>query len=434
VTVLLLPIKLLRQTPTPTKLHRDVAVAMLDQALLSIFSFALQMLLIRIWSPDQYGVFALFANALLTLSSVHSGLFTTQYAVLVPQARDQDERRWLRTTIFSWNILYCVAASLAVSLIIQGVISDLTAHRLVVGTLYFGASLLREYTRVVMISEGRGATALWTDLVGLLVALLMIALFFRFLAQPDIWQILLSLAVGSAISVAIEISIHRSLYPLSFNSEVRRRYVDIFRRHVMWILVGIATTEVQLRALLFLLGAWYGLATVGVVQAGMILFRPIGVLWFAWSRVMRPVFARAYAEDDDAAAARLSHLSAAAFLVGTLILLAALWLTWPLIDHYVFSHRYPGVGQAVTFWGLVMIVSFVRGTYSVRLQGQARFRELSHLSLIAALLTVGLVVVIAHFFGAIDTILANVAGELFMLGAILWIMDGSPRISKGAIK
>ena len=432
--MLLLPIKLLRQIPAPTKLHRDVAVAMLDQALLSIFSFALQMLLIRIWSPDQYGVFALFANALLTLSSVHSGLFTTQYAVLVPQARDQDERRWLRTTIFSWNVLYCVAASLAVSLIIQGVISDLTAHRLVVGTLYFGASLLREYTRVVMISEGRGATALWTDLVGLLVALLMIALFFRFLAQPDIWQILLSLAIGSAISVAIEISIHRNLYPLSFGSEVRRRYADIFRRHVMWILVGIATTEVQLRALLFLLGAWYGLATVGVVQAGMILFRPIGVLWFAWSRVMRPVFARAYAEGDDAAAARLSHLSAAAFLVGTLILLAALWLTWPLIDHYVFSHRYPGVGHAVTFWGLVMIVSFVRGTYSVRLQGQARFRELSHLSLIAAFLTVGLVVVIAHFFGAIDTILANVAGELFMLGAILWIMDGSPRISKGAIK
>ena len=432
--MLLLPIKLLRQIPAPTKLHRDVAVAMLDQALLSIFSFALQMLLIRIWSPDQYGVFALFANALLTLSSVHSGLFTTQYAVLVPQARDQDERRWLRTTIFSWNVLYCVAASLAVSLIIQGVISDLTAHRLVVGTLYFGASLLREYTRVVMISEGRGATALWTDLVGPLIALLMIALFFRFLAQPDIWQILLSLAIGSAISVAIEILIHRNLYPLSFGSEVRRRYADIFRRHVMWILVGIATTEVQLRALLFLLGAWYGLATVGVVQAGMILFRPIGVLWFAWSRVMRPVFARAYAEGDDAAAARLSHLSAAAFLVGTLVLLAALWLTWPLIDHYVFSHRYPGVGHAVTFWGLVMIVSFVRGTYSVRLQGQARFRELSHLSLIAAFLTVGLVVVIAHFFGAIDTILANVAGELFMLGAILWIMDGSPRISKGAIK
>ena len=158
--MLLLPIKLLRQIPAPTKLHRDVAVAMLDQALLSVFSFALQMLLIRIWSPDQYGIFALFANALLTLSSVHSGLFTTQYAVLVPQARDQDERRWLRTTIFSWNVLYCAAASLAVSLIIQGVISDLTAHRLAVGTLYFGASLLREYTRVVMISEGRGATCL----------------------------------------------------------------------------------------------------------------------------------------------------------------------------------------------------------------------------------------------------------------------------------
>jgi O-antigen/teichoic acid export membrane protein len=432
--VLRLPTKMLRPIPGSARLHRDVAIAMLDQALLSVFSFALQMLLIRIWSPDQYGVFALFANALLTLSSVHSGLFTTQYAVLVPQARDQDERRLLRTTIFSWNVLFCAGAALTVSLIIQSVAADLTAHKLIIGALYFGASLLREYTRVVMISEGRGATALWTDLAGLLAALLMIALFFRFLAHPDIWQILASLAIGSATSVAIEIAIHGSLYPLSFAPEVRSRYVDIFRRHVTWILVGIATTEVQLRALLFLLGAWYGLATVGVVQAGMILFRPIGVLWFAWSRVMRPVFARAYAQGDNAAAARLSHLSAAAFLIGTLVLLAALWLSWPLIDRYIFAHRYPGVGEAVTFWGLVMLVSFVRGTYSVRLQGQARFRELSHLSLMAALLTVALVVVIAHFFGAIDTILANVAGELFMLGSILWIMDAPPPISKGAVK
>ena len=81
-----------------------------------------------------------------------------------------------------------------------------------------------------------------------------------------------------------------------------------------------------------------------------------------------------------------------------------------------------------------MLVSFVRGTYSVRLQGQTRFRELSHLSLMAALLTVALVVVIAHFFGAIDTILANVAGELFMLGSILWIMDAPPPISKEVVK
>jgi hypothetical protein len=44
------------------------------------------------------------------------------------------------------------------------------------------------------------------------------------------------------------------------------------------------------------------------------------------------------------------------------------------------------------------------------------------------------VVVIAHFFGAIDTILANVAGELFMLGSILWIMDAPPPISKGVVK
>ena len=422
-----LPTKALRHIPRPERLHRDVAVAMLDQTLLSVFNFLLQMALIRFWSPDQYGVFALFANAFLTLSNLQNGLFTTQYGVLVPQARTHEERQSLRTTIFSWNALFCVVAALAASAILRWVVPDQrTIAMFAAGTLYFAATLLREYTRVVMISEGRVATALWTDLAGLAVALALIAVSFRLFPPPDVWHILLSLAIGAATSIAIESFANRSLYALSFSAEVRRRYVEIFRDHVSWILLGIMTTELQLRAVFFLLGAWYGLATVGVVQAGLMLFRPIGVLWLAWSRVIRPVFARAYASGDSATAARISHLSAAAFLLATLALLAAIWLAWPFIDHYVFAHRYPGVGQAVAFWGLVMIISFVKGTYSVQMQGQARFRELSHISLIAAALTVGSVIAIAHFQGAIYAILGNMAGELFMLIALLWIMDRRP--------
>ena len=195
------------------------------------------------------------------------------------------------------------------------------------------------------------------------------------------------------------------------------------------ILVGIITTEIQVRAVFFLLGAWYGLAAVGVVQAGLLLFRPVGVLWTAWSRVTRPAFSRAYARGDNTAAARLSHMSAAAFSAGTLMLLAAIWLNWPAIDRYIFAHRYPNIDQAVAFWGLVTMAGFVRGTYSVRMQGQARFRELFHIAFAAAILTVGLAVAIAHFQGAIYTILANLAGELFMLAAIVWVMDRPSRPS-----
>jgi len=404
-------------------LHQDVAVAMLDQAVLSVFNFLLQMALVRFWSPDRYGVFALFANALLTLANVQNGMFTTQYSVLVPQAQEGDERQLLRAAIFSWNVVFCIAAAVVVSFLLRYVATDQTVPTLLAGMLYFGLSLLREYTRVAMMSEGRVATALWTDLAGLFVTILTIFAWLHFFAALDIWHILLSLATGSATAVAIEVTANRHLYPLSLSTRVRLRYIDVFRRHVTWALAGIATTEIQLRTLFFLLGAWYGLAAVGVVQAGLMLFRPIGVLWFAWSRVMRPAFARAYANGNDAQAARLAHLSAVAFLVATLALLAVLYLAWPLINHYVYAYRYPGVGQATAFWGLVMILSFVRGTYSVRMQGQARFRELSHVSLMAALLTVALVVAIAHFRGPIDTILANVAGELFMLGAVMWIMD-----------
>jgi O-antigen/teichoic acid export membrane protein len=412
----------LRQVPRPDRLHQDVAIAMLDQTVLSVFNFLLQMGLVRFWSPDRYGVFALFANALLTLANVQNGMFTTQYGVLVPQAQD-GEKQLLRAALFSWNVVFCAASAAVVALLIHYVAADQSGATLIAGMLYFAMGLMREYTRVIMMSEGRVATALWTDLAGLLVSIATILAWLHVYGTIDIWHILLSLAMGSATSVIIEVIANRHLYPLSLARRVRLRYVDVFRRHVTWALAGIATTEIQLRTLFFLLGAWYGLAAVGVVQAGLMLFRPIGVLWFAWSRVMRPAFARAYADGKDAQAARLAHLSAIAFLLGTLALLAVLYLAWPLIDRYIYAYRYPGVGQATAFWGLVMILSFVRGTYSVRMQGQARFRELSHVSLVAALVTVALVVTIAHFRGPIDTILANVAGEMFMLGAVMWIMD-----------
>jgi len=396
---------------------------MLDQTVLSVFNFLLQMALVRFWSPDRYGVFALFANAMLTLANVQNGLFTTQYGVLVPPAQEGGEKHLLRAALFSWNVVFCAGSAAVVALLFHYVAADHTAATFIAGILYFGMGLMREYTRVIMMTEGRVATALWTDLAGLCVTILMILVSLHLFGTADIWLILLSLAMGSATSVAIEVAANRRLYPLSLSRRVRLRYVDVFRRHVTWALAGIATTEVQLRTLFFLLGAWYGLAAVGVVQAGLMLFRPIGVLWFAWSRVMRPAFSRAYAAGNDAQAARLAHLSAIAFLIGTLALLVVLYLAWPLIDHYIYAYRYPGVGQATAFWGLVMILSFVRGTYSVRMQGQARFRELSHVSLVAAILTVLLAVAIAHFRGPIDTILANVAGEIFMLGAVMWIMD-----------
>src|SRR6185295_9128662 len=63
--------------------QRDIALAMVDQAILSAFNFALQIALIKLWSPDQFGVFALLVNSLLILSNFQNGLFTTQYSILV---------------------------------------------------------------------------------------------------------------------------------------------------------------------------------------------------------------------------------------------------------------------------------------------------------------------------------------------------------------
>jgi len=403
--------------------QHDVALAMVDQAILSAFNFGLQIALIRLWSPEQFGVFALLANALLILANFQNGLFTTHYSILVPQARDAGERQLLRTSIFSVNFLFCLLAALAVAAGVLLMGGSLDTVTLACAAVYLCASLMREYTRVVMISDGKVGAALKTDVVGTCLILPVAALLYLVSGRVELWHVLLALGTGAAVSVAIEVAINRSVYTVSFARQPRRRYARVFREHATWILVGILATETQTRSLFFLIGAWYGPAAVGLVQAGLTLYRPIGVLWLAWSRVMRPMFARAYAEGRDELAARLSHYSAAGFLCATLAMMALGALMWPLLEHYVFAGRYPGVGLAVMLWGLSMTSTFVRGTYAVRMQGQGRFRELAYIALAAAPVTLLLVAGLTVFHSAVYTILANLGGELLMLAAVLWLLE-----------
>ena len=406
--------------------QRDIALAMVDQAILSAFNFALQIALIKLWSPDQFGVFALLVNSLLILSNFQNGLFTTQYSILVPQAREASKRRLLRAAIFNANMLFCIVTALGITAVILLIAGDWSPATFACATFYLCASLMREYTRVVMISDGKVAAALKTDIVGTLLILPTIGLLYLASGYVALWQVLLGLGLGAATSVALEVWINRPGYELSFSRAVRREYASVFRNHATWILVGILATETQSRSLFFFLGAWYGPAAVGLVQAGLTIYRPIGVLWLAWSRVMRPMFARAYAEGKDAAAAQMSHYSAAGFLTATLGMMAIGAFMWPTIERYVFEGRYPGVGLAAALWGLSMASTFVRGTYAVRLQGQGRFRELAHISLVAAPVTLLLVAALTAFNSATYTILANLAGELLMLTAVLWILEIKP--------
>jgi O-antigen/teichoic acid export membrane protein len=403
--------------------QHGVALAMVDQAILSAFNFCLQIALIRLWSPDQFGVFALLANALLILANFQNGLFTTQYSILVPQAREAGERQLLRTSIFSANFAFCVLAALAIATGVLFIGDRLDPVTLACAAFYLCASLLREYTRVVMISDGKVSAALKTDIIGTLLILPVGALLYLASGKVELWHILLALGTGAATSVTIEVALNRSVYAMSFARHSRQSYARVFREHATWILVGILATETQTRSLFFFIGAWYGPAAVGLVQAGLTIYRPIGVLWLAWSRVMRPMFARAYAEGKDELAARMSHYSAAGFLIATLGMMVVGALVWPALEQYVFAGRYPGVGLAVALWGLSMTLTFVRGTYAVRMQGQGRFRELAYISLAAAPVTLLLVAALTVFNSASYTILANFVGEVLMLIAVLWLLE-----------
>src|SRR5262245_22166244 len=68
-----------------------LSLAIIDQVLLSAFSLLLNIFLIRLWVPDQFGVFVMVLSLSLIGSSVQNALVGTQLSVLRPQATKGEE-------------------------------------------------------------------------------------------------------------------------------------------------------------------------------------------------------------------------------------------------------------------------------------------------------------------------------------------------------
>ncbi|MEO8411787.1 MAG: hypothetical protein ABI478_14565, partial [Propionivibrio sp.] len=76
-----------------------------DQALVSAFNFALNLLLIKLWSPQDFGVFAIVAATSLFAIMLQNALVSTPLAVHLPATADAGEQDLLRRVFGAANLL-----------------------------------------------------------------------------------------------------------------------------------------------------------------------------------------------------------------------------------------------------------------------------------------------------------------------------------------
>lgn len=396
--------------------------SLLDQIILSAFSLILNLVLIRLWAPAVFGVFATLLALSMVFYSIQQALIGGQLAVLRQQAFDSVDEQHLLSSLWMAN---CVLVGTAVMMTAAGIEligGDQYPDLAISGALFVGGSLLREYARSLLFSEFNVFAVIETDAIFIASAVAGFGLLWSWGGDFHLAEILFVLAAASSAALLPSIFRRRSAFALQFDGSVPRRYLGIWQNQSRWALLGVISSEIINRAHVFVVGAWFGTAAVGVLQAGDMIFRPLGLMLHAWKRVAQPTFSACVARANLGTMRRLTQLSVLAGIAVSLLYMAAIWLLWPVLEEHVFRGQYANIEIVAALWALTVVLRIITGIYSTQLEGFARFRELSFTSLAGAcvaLVSLFIVVALGSYQWSILAIAAGLVVDIVLVTLVL---------------
>lgn len=412
------------------RMRSNLILSLLDQVCLSVFSFALNLILIRFCGPELFGVFSIIIAICMFGLSAQSALVGSLLVVLRPQAANAEDDSKLVKTLWTANCALIAAAVVSTLIAVPLLLSGKDMLMPVAASLYVGSTLLREYVRVFLFSELRIHTVLATDGIFIGVAVSGLWMLWIFDQRLEIAQVCIVMALANVIASLPQLIADKAAFALGWDRATRSRYRRIWRDHARWTLLGAGASEIHSRIHVFIVGACFGSAAVGILQAGAMLLRPLDLTLQAWVRIAQPMFARLAAAGDLKMAHTRAHLSALGAAVATGLFGSILWLAWPQIEASLLRGAYSNIGLVVALWGIATFIHLLAGIYSTVLASQARYHELSLASIAAALIALILLVPLIALGSYEWSIAAIAAGSFVDLVLVTWLIARGRRTGR----
>ncbi len=156
-------------------------------------------------------------------------------------------------------------------------------------------------------------------------------------------------------------------------------YAPVWRELTRWSLLGVAATELTVNAHAYFVTFFSGPGAFAILALGSLLMRPVAVVLSSLPDMERPVMARAIGAGNLAQAFRAVkefRTAAAAVLLGTILLAAALLIWFP---NTVLKQGYDAGSAAliVAIWVVIMAVRALRTPEAVFLQAAGEFQPLA---------------------------------------------------------
>lgn len=399
------------------QLGRNFLLSFGGEGLQSGFHFLLTLLLIRLLSVHDFGIFAI-AFVLGGIALTYGNAFVTVPAtVRLARLKSPGSVDYLDVVFGSIALLVAIAAALLSALALW--LTTDHALEALAGGAFAGSWTLRNHVRTVMFARRAIAASVASDFSYSAFGIAFVALLV-WRSNVSITSVLWALATANVVAIAVALrAVNRPR--VSYRPRTASHYGAIWP-DVRWSLVAATTWNVQSQALTFLVAAIAGPEAYAPVAAAIVLFSPLRPAISAVINVFRPDFAAALA------ARQYRRVTITLYSLYAIIALTcaavgvAIWLGWPLIETYVFAGKFTDSAMPLIV-GLTGLSVLIYSTYNAPLaliQASGAFKPVALATTFGGLVGLISVSTLLAVTSVAWSLAGVVAGEA-VCGLCLWI-------------
>ncbi len=405
-----------------------IGLAAIDQSMLSITNFAMNIMIIRCVSKTDYGLYVCGYSLILLANSIQNAVINIQMSIIAPKLGGVQRAafcsRLAAGQYAMWLPISGAGALGAWALFRIGVLSSHQMIMAVVISAAVPAIFIREFYRSLLLLDFRPLRVLFSDLVYIVIAFSAFLLFEH--AFPAKMDILTFVAMGAA-SMMIGGAGLRGLLRTGRETARGTRTQASFGRcweNGKWALLAVVVTWIQRQSYVYMLLFFKGAENTAEVNAARLMLMPVGLVLISYGRLFMPQWAK----DRSAGAGEEVFLSAKKILKylisGISVYTALLIICKDELIPRLFGRAYLGSSHFILLWGLIFIAQAVRSNFSLVLQVFEKFRYLSMSNFFVMTATVVASAILISLYSDIGSLFAILSGEVLLSLALWFALKG----------
>ena len=396
---------------------RRLALTLGGEVMQSGLHFGLNLALIALMAPRDYGAFAftlVLGGVGITYLRSLTGIPASSF---LGRARTEAARNFYEGAFGAAALVLALLMGLAaaVALILAG------CEAVAPGAAVVALWSLRFHMRTIGYARGRAGAVMLSDTAFAVSGALASA--GALVVDSDrLSAVLLALAFANATGIAA-LALARGAWPRFDGRRRARLFYWRLARRLAWSLFSVSTTILQGQGVAFLVVGVAGTHGYAPIAAMLNLFAPLRIFAMSLSNLLQPEIARLVAVGDDEGWRRLRGVWTLRALVIALVYGDLGFLIIPHVNLRSLQGQ-PVMVVAVFAWALyAMVLAYLMPRFL--LESRMRYRDVAQITVVAAAVTVVATLALLHVASPSYAILGGVLGET-VAAVATWRMAAGP--------